>query len=256
MEDERKWRRTRFASNLSALIEGSGLNRKQFAEKAEVPYPWLQRATTGGITRLDRRGREHLARIARWFGLPEATRLWDRDFEAPPPRDTREGRATRIAEDLRRLLVERGEETEPLKTIIRLIGEAKEGVRAEDPSRSPADPTRLDARAEKPMRTGGEVESGEAGPTPTEAPADPTPQPHAEEWTLEQRAEGLRRTMADRFAARAGRRTEVAHDLGHESTKTEVVGRDPTDDPTTASVRRPPPLNIETVGHRRRRRTV
>lgn len=125
MENERKWRRIRFAKNLSALIEGSGLNRKQFAQKAEVPYPWLQRATTGGITRLDRRGREHLDRIARWFGLTEVDRLWDRDFGAPPPWNTREARAARIAEDLRRLVLERGEEAEPVRTVLKLMREAK-----------------------------------------------------------------------------------------------------------------------------------
>src|SRR4051794_34678695 len=82
MENERKWRKIRFAKNLNALIEGSGLNRKRFAEKAQVPYPWLQRATTTGISRLDCRGRGHLDRIARWFGLSEVGRLWDRDFVA------------------------------------------------------------------------------------------------------------------------------------------------------------------------------
>ena len=37
MENERKWRKIRFARNLSALIEGSGLNRKEFAGRAGVP---------------------------------------------------------------------------------------------------------------------------------------------------------------------------------------------------------------------------
>lgn len=125
MENERKWRKIRFARNLSALIEGSGLNRKQFAGKAGIPYPWLQRATTGGITRLDRRGRGHLEAIARWFGLPDVERLWDRDFVPPPPWGTREARATRHAEDLRRLVLERGEDAEPVRTVLRLIREAQ-----------------------------------------------------------------------------------------------------------------------------------
>jgi hypothetical protein len=125
MENERKWRKIRFARNLSALIEGSGMNRKVFAGRAGVPYPWLQRATTGGISRLDRRGREHLDTIARWFGLPDVERLWDRDFVAPPPWGTREARATRHAEDLRRLVLDRGEDAEPVRTVLRLIREAQ-----------------------------------------------------------------------------------------------------------------------------------
>ena len=125
MENERKWRKIRFARNLSALIEGSELNRKEFAGKAGVPYPWLQRATTGGITRLDRRGREHLDTIASWFGLTDVERLWDRDFVAPPSWGTREARATRIAEDVRRLVLERGEDAEPVRTVLRLIREAQ-----------------------------------------------------------------------------------------------------------------------------------
>ena len=123
MENERKWRRIRFARNLAALIQGTGLSRTEFADRAKVPYPWLQRATTTGITRLDRRGREHLGRIARWFGLPEVDRLWDRDFVAPPPWATSEVRATRFAEDLRRLILERGEEAEPVRTVLALIRE-------------------------------------------------------------------------------------------------------------------------------------
>src|SRR4051812_20215345 len=107
MENERKWRKIRFARNLSALIEGTGLSRTQFAEKADVPYPWLQRATTQGITRLDRRGREHLDKIALWFGV-NVDRLWDRHFVQPPPWGTREERAAQFAEDLRRLVLERG----------------------------------------------------------------------------------------------------------------------------------------------------
>lgn len=133
MENERKWRRIRFAGNLRALIEGTGLNRKQFAERAEVPYPWLQRATTSGVTRLDHRGREHLDRIARWFGLPEVERLWDRDFVAPSPWNTREARATRIGDELRRLVLERGEEAEPVRTVLKLIREAK-GVAGDYPT--------------------------------------------------------------------------------------------------------------------------
>ena len=126
MENERKWRRIRFARNLSALIEGTGMSRTRFAEKAEIPFPWLQRATTEGITRLDHRGRAHLDVIARWFGLANAERLWDRDFTAPPPWGTREARATRFAEDLRRLVLERGEDAEPVRTVLQLIREAQE----------------------------------------------------------------------------------------------------------------------------------
>jgi hypothetical protein len=133
LENERKWRKIRFARNLAALIEGTGLSRTQFAERSKVPFPWLQRATTGGITRLDRRGREHLEKVARWFGLPELRRLWDRDFVAPPPWGTREARATRLAEDLRRLVLERGEDAEPVKTVLRLIREAQ-AAQAEGPT--------------------------------------------------------------------------------------------------------------------------
>ena len=120
---------------------GHRASRTQFAEKAEVPFPWLQRATTQGITRLDRRGREHLDMIARWFGLPDAERLWDRDFVPPPPWGTREARATRFAEDLRRLVLERGEDAEPVRTVLRLIREAQ-AAQAEGPSapRSPPPP--------------------------------------------------------------------------------------------------------------------
>lgn len=139
MENERKWRKIRFARNLAAMIEGSGLDRKTFAAKAKVPYPWLQRATTGGITRLDRRGRKHLDTIARWFGLPKPDRLWDRDFVPPSPWNSREARATRIAEDLRRLILEQGEEAEPLKTILRLIQEAKGEGEAKGPPVGPTD---------------------------------------------------------------------------------------------------------------------
>jgi hypothetical protein len=130
MENERKWRKIRFAKNLVALIEGTGLDRKAFAERVGVPYPWLQRATTQGITRLDCRGREHLDTIARWFGLPDPERLWDRDFLPPPPWGTREARAIRFAEDLRRLVLEHGEDAEPVRTVLRLIREAQ-GAQAE-----------------------------------------------------------------------------------------------------------------------------
>lgn len=180
MENELKWRRIRFARNQSALIEGSGLNRKQFAERVEVPYPWLQRATTGGITRLDRRGREHLDQIARWFGLAEADRLWDRDFVAPPPWNSREARASRFAEDLRRLLVERGEETEPLKTIIRLIGAAKESVLADDRPRSHTAPTQMGEKGEKAPSPGREDQVVVGGWIRSERPAGPDPQPDSE----------------------------------------------------------------------------
>ncbi|QDV36981.1 hypothetical protein [Tautonia plasticadhaerens] len=124
MENERKWRKIRFARHLSGLIKGTGLSRTQFAERAKVPFPWLQRATTEGITRLDCRGREHLDKIARWFGVNDVDRLWDRDFVAPPPWNTREARAGRFAEDLRRLVLERGEDAEPVRTVLRLIREA------------------------------------------------------------------------------------------------------------------------------------
>jgi hypothetical protein len=134
MENERKWRKIRFARNLNALIQGSGLNRKQFAERSDLPYPWLQRATTGGITRLDRRGREHLDKIAGWFGVSDVERLWDRDFVPPPPWGTKEARAVRFAEDLRRLVLERGEDAEPVRTVLKLIREAQE----EQPERQPA----------------------------------------------------------------------------------------------------------------------
>ena len=203
MENVRNWRRIRFAGNLKALIEGSGLNRKQFAEKVDVPYPWLQRATTGGITRLDRRGREHLDRIAKWFGLAEADRLWDRDFVAPPPWNSREARATRIADELRRLLVERGEEAEPLKTIIRLIGEVNEGVRADDLSRSPIDLLRIDG-------TGREDWIVVDGPASWEGPAGPAPQLDSEEWTTSHGSEQPSRMIEEARAIDLANRTGSA----------------------------------------------
>lgn len=138
MENDKKWRKLRFARNLKALIEGTGMTRTQFAERAQIPFPWLQRATTEGITRLDHRGRAHLEVIARWFKLADAERLWDRDFIAPPPWGTREARAIRLAEDLRRLILEQGEDVEPSRSIVRLLEEAagRSRDRATEPSQA------------------------------------------------------------------------------------------------------------------------
>jgi hypothetical protein len=136
VENDKKWRKLRFAGNLRALIEGTGMTRTQFADRVQIPFPWLQRATTEGITRLDHRGRVHLEAIARWFKLADAERLWDRDFIAPPPWGTREARAIRLAEDLRRLILEQGEDVEPSRSIVRLLEEAagRSRDRATEPS--------------------------------------------------------------------------------------------------------------------------
>jgi len=123
MENKRNWRKMRFARNLNKIIKDSGLDRKTLAAKINVPYPWLQRATTKGITRLDRRGREHLDKIATNFGISDADGLWDRDFEAPSP-SSAEARATHVAEQLRQLALALDENEKPLKTILRHLGEA------------------------------------------------------------------------------------------------------------------------------------
>jgi len=130
MENRGEWRKVRFARNLDTLIACYGLNRKQFAERVMVPYSWLHRAANEGITRLDHRGEGYLSRIAVACGWPRLKEtLWDHDFRVPAPESTMEGRAERLAEELRRLAILLDEDDEPLASIIRQIRAVTKGSR-------------------------------------------------------------------------------------------------------------------------------
>jgi hypothetical protein len=191
VENDKKWRKLRFARNLKALIEGTAMTRTQFAERAQIPFPWLQRATKEGITRLDHRGRAHLEVIARWFKLEDAERLWDRDFIAPPPWGTREARAIRLAEDLRRLILEQGEDGEPAKSIVRLLEETSGRLRNQPTATNQAADSHSVPVSESPNPSPVSV-----NPNPSPVSESPNP-PHDPPSPVERR-------LADDGAAKGG----------------------------------------------------
>lgn len=70
----------KFAANLRALIESTGLSKKEVAESAGVDYKWLRRISTQGLKRANKRSADDLERLAAWFGVRDSE-LWTGDPE-------------------------------------------------------------------------------------------------------------------------------------------------------------------------------
>lgn len=69
-----------FAGNLDELIRLQGLNRKATAEGAGVPYKWLRRAVTQGISVRSIKNSHHIENLVAFFGLTKADDLWRDDL--------------------------------------------------------------------------------------------------------------------------------------------------------------------------------
>ena len=110
------YRKRRFAKNLSALLTSRNVTLKEAAE-GRVPYQWLRRAVTDGISRPDKRSRDHLDALIRYFGLDGVDRLWDRDLYVPPPPSSIKHEADRLAELMREYVLAAGAGDEFLRQI-------------------------------------------------------------------------------------------------------------------------------------------
>lgn len=77
-----KTRAERFKANLRALIAGSGLTQKAFADKLNLPYNWLRRSCNDGIARLHPNNEANLKLICDFFDLGHAELLWGSRFDA------------------------------------------------------------------------------------------------------------------------------------------------------------------------------
>lgn len=80
IEDMREDWSAKFAANLRALIESTGLSKKEVAESAGVDYKWLRRISTQGLKRKNERSADDLERLAAWFGVTD-DELWTGDPE-------------------------------------------------------------------------------------------------------------------------------------------------------------------------------
>ena len=91
-----------FAQNVDRLLDLIGADRKQAAGKVGVPYKWLWRMATKGITRIDDRHRPNLQKLAEFFLVQSVNDFWQvglllpAHLHRPPFRD-------RFTESLRRL---------------------------------------------------------------------------------------------------------------------------------------------------------
>ncbi|WP_165252063.1 hypothetical protein [Paludisphaera soli] len=92
----------RFARNLDKLLAARNLTRKEAAEWAQVPYQWLRRAVTEGISRPETRNIAHLKALADRLGLSSPDRFWDRSLYVEPIPDSIEDEADRLAELMRK----------------------------------------------------------------------------------------------------------------------------------------------------------
>ena len=95
-------RKKRFARNLDKLLEARRLGRKEAAEWAGVPYQWLRRAVTEGISRSEARNIAHLQALADYLGISSPDRFWDRGLYVDPAPDSIEDEADRLGELMRK----------------------------------------------------------------------------------------------------------------------------------------------------------
>lgn len=65
-----------FIRNLNQLLDVLGVNRKAAAEAIQIPYRWVRRVVTSGISRPDERNQEALERLVSYFALPGIEALW------------------------------------------------------------------------------------------------------------------------------------------------------------------------------------
>ena len=65
-----------FAKNIDRLLDLLGTDRKQAAGKVGVPYKWLWRMATKGITRIDDRHRPNLQKLAEFFLVQSVNDFW------------------------------------------------------------------------------------------------------------------------------------------------------------------------------------
>ena len=117
-----RYRKRRFAKNLDALLTARCVTRKEAAADAKVPYQWLRRAVTDGLSRPDKRSRGHLEALACYLDLPSVERLWDRALYVPSPPSSIQDEADRLAELMRQFVLAVGPNDVLLREIVIRIG--------------------------------------------------------------------------------------------------------------------------------------
>lgn len=65
-----------FIRNLNQLLDVLGVNRKDAAETLQIPYRWVRRVVTSGVSRPDERNHEALEKLVSYFALPGIAALW------------------------------------------------------------------------------------------------------------------------------------------------------------------------------------
>ncbi len=69
-------RKRMFAKNLDALLEVTGMQRKEAAEQIGLPYKLIRRLVSSGVSRVDARNEDNLEKIVAYFGLSGPDELW------------------------------------------------------------------------------------------------------------------------------------------------------------------------------------
>lgn len=69
-----------FARNFDHLIRIVGLRRNEAAEQIGIPYEFVRRLATAGISRLDPRSAANIQKIVDFFVLRAADELWQHDL--------------------------------------------------------------------------------------------------------------------------------------------------------------------------------
>lgn len=92
-----------FAENLDRLFHLLGMSRKEVAEKTDLPYKLVQRLASAGVSRVDEKNTESLAKIVKYFALPNVKDLWIGNL-IPWLLEAEEGKrfVTKFRADLRR----------------------------------------------------------------------------------------------------------------------------------------------------------
>lgn len=116
-----RYRKQRFSRNLKALLEARCVTRKEAAAGAQVPYQWLRRAVSEGISRPDKRNKGHLAALVRYFELTSVERLWDRNLYVPPPPSSIKDVADQLGELMREFVLVVGAEDALLREVRKQI---------------------------------------------------------------------------------------------------------------------------------------
>jgi DNA adenine methylase len=69
-----------FAKNLDHLLRLQGFGRKSASEAIGVPYKWLRRAVSKGISAPSAKNAHHLEKLVSYFNLPNHTEFWRHDL--------------------------------------------------------------------------------------------------------------------------------------------------------------------------------